>query len=84
MDSTRTDPRHVALGLVLVSIGMTIALDRLGILEWERLLAIWPLVVVFAGGHLIVRALSGPRTSRSGALAGDIQAQGLNTGGDRS
>lgn len=58
-------PSQVVLGLMVIAMGVLFLLDNLGILEFRRGLAFWPLVIIIAG---VVKMVD--THSRNGYLVG--------------
>jgi predicted membrane protein len=63
--TNRSVPSQVVLGLMVIAMGVLFLLDNLGILEFRRGLAFWPLVFIVAG---VVKMVD--TSSRNGYVVG--------------
>jgi hypothetical protein len=46
---TRSVPSQVVLGVLVIAMGLLFLLDNLGMIDFRRALAFWPMVFIIAG-----------------------------------
>ncbi len=65
-------PNGVLVGVILIGVGVVMTINRLGVF-YINMRVLWPLVIIFIGGAVIYRAVSGRRLigKQSALPAGD-------------
>ncbi|MGJ9419656.1 LiaI-LiaF-like domain-containing protein [Massilia sp. CMS3.1] len=75
-----TTPNGYLLGLAGIGIGVTMILQRLGIIDFSWRAA-WPLVLIAVGAMVVYRAMTGQRTARFGVVVLDDKDKMKDTAG---
>lgn len=57
IQSARASAPHLVLGLCVMALGVTLVLDRAGVLRAADILRFWPVILVLFGASIVVQAL---------------------------
>ena len=74
LDSNSTNGKLV--GSALIGVGVMLTLGRMGYLSIDFHEA-WPLLIIFAGGAVIYKAVTGRRAIESGVLKADVESDSI-------